>query len=121
MTVAVTMAMPVTMTMTVVVAPDRNHPGAEDRMTAGIIVGDIALHPCRATARAMELNVGARRAVIVTCVRRRSGKYGGDRDGEDSEKFLHDLNIRIHRIGRSPGRIIRVPDEKFSTWFQSEP
>ena len=36
--------------MMVAMAADRNHAGAPDRMTARIVVGHIALHPCRTMA-----------------------------------------------------------------------
>lgn len=82
--------MSMSMTAVMTMAMHGHYPRAENRMTTGVIVGHIALHPSRSAARAMEFNIDPRRAAIVASVCRRSSNHGGAYDGKDAEKFLHD-------------------------------
>ena len=103
----------------VMVATDRDHPGAPDGVAVAIVRGDVALDVGRPAAGAVEANIGPRGAARVTRFRGRGGQQGSDSESEDSDQFFHDVVLGFTRSDEAFRRLFKNSGIIFTARFQT--
>jgi hypothetical protein len=104
----------------VMVPAHGDHARAPYGVTTVIIVGDVTLNVSRSTARAVELDVNPRRTTGVSRFRSGRGNHCGDTEGEDSDQFLHGVELGFTVSDDPLPRLFKIPVIFSPRFFQTD-